>query len=110
MKHLYPARVFVAIHHRHCPAKSNSIGDDNNREHLAADDVVPEEFEQFWKSDPLGLDHKLIGHEERYRSVGLTDQDRMPSAVWTIRDGKVRAITAVPASVWDKNAFPKRPK
>jgi len=25
----------------HCPAKSNSIGDDNNREHLAADDVVP---------------------------------------------------------------------
>jgi len=51
------------------------------------------------------LDFDLIGNEERYRSVGLTNGGRLLSVVWTIRKGKVRAITAFPASVSDRKAF-----
>jgi uncharacterized protein len=84
--------------------------DDGNKGHLAAHDVSPAEFEQVLNSDPIDLDYALIGGEERYRSVGLTDGGRLLSVVWTIRSGMVRAITAFPASASDRKAFLERPK
>lgn len=61
-------------------------------------------------SDPIDLAFDLIGDEERYRSVGLTNRGRLLSVAWTIRNGKVRAITAFPASVSDRKAFLEKPK
>jgi uncharacterized DUF497 family protein len=83
--------------------------DDNNRQHLAVHKVMPLEFEEVLNNDPLDLGYELIHNEERYRSVGVTSKGRLLSAAWTIRDGKVRAITAFPASISDKKAFLERP-
>jgi uncharacterized DUF497 family protein len=73
--------------------------------HLKAHKLTPEEFEQVLNNDPLDLDFELIEGEERYRSVGLTNGGRLLSVAWTIRNGKVRAVTAFPATVPDRKAF-----
>ena len=84
--------------------------DDENKKHLDAHKVAPAEFEQLLNNDPIDLNFALIDDEERYRSVGLTNAGRLLSVVWTIRTGKVRAITAFPASVSDRKAFLEKPK
>jgi uncharacterized DUF497 family protein len=84
--------------------------DDENKKHLDAHKVAPAEFEQLLYNDPIDLNFELIDNEERYRSVGITDGGRLLSVVWTIRDGKVRAITAFPAAVSDRKAFLEKPK
>ena len=61
-------------------------------------------------NNPLDLDYESIDNEERYRSVGLTNAGRLLSAAWTVRNGKVRAVTAFPASVSDRKAFLERPQ
>ena len=82
--------------------------DAGNRKHLAAHLVTPAEFEQLMNNEPMDLDFAFLGNEERYRSVGFTNNGRLLSVAWTIRNGKVRAITAFPARVMDKKAFLKR--
>ena len=84
--------------------------DDENEKHLAAHKVAPTEFEQVLNNDPIDLAFDLIDDEERYRSVGLTNSGRLLSVAWTIRNGKIRAITAFPASVSDGKAFLEKPK
>ena len=84
--------------------------DDDNQRHLARHQVSPLEFEQLLANDPVDVDYGLVNDEERFRSVGLTDQGRLLSVVWTVRNGKVRAITAFPANVLDKKAYLERPQ
>ena len=84
--------------------------DDENKKHLDAHKVAPAEFEQLLNNNPIELNLELIDNEERYRSVGLTNAGRLLSVVWTIRNGKVRAITAFPAGVSDRKAFLEKPK
>ena len=84
--------------------------DDENKKHLDAHKVAPAEFEQLLNNNPIDLNFELIDNEERYRSVGLTNAGRLLSVVWSIRNGKVRAITAFPAGVSDRKAFLERPK
>ena len=83
--------------------------DDENKRHLGAHKVAPTEFEQLLNNNPLDLNFELVNNEERYRSVGLTDGGRLLAVVWTIRNGKIRAITAFPAGVSDREAFLERP-
>jgi len=40
------------------------------------------------------MDYESIDGEERYRFVGLTNNGRLLSVVWTVRNGKVRANQA----------------
>lgn len=82
--------------------------DDENTKHLAAHKVTPTEFEQAMNNDPLDLDYDLIDNEERYRSVGLTNAGRLLSLAWTVRKGKIRAVSAFPAGVSDTKAFLER--
>ncbi|MGA2593275.1 MAG: BrnT family toxin [Bryobacteraceae bacterium] len=84
--------------------------DDENRKHLEAHKVTPAEFEQALNSDPLDLDYQVIDGEERYRSVGLTNGGRFLLVAWTVRNGRVRAVTAFPASVSNKKAFLEKPR
>ena len=79
--------------------------DDENTAHLAAHRVTPAEFEELMGNDPVDVNFEVIGDEDRYRSVGLTGGGRLVPAVWTIRDGRIRAITAFRASVWDRKVF-----
>jgi uncharacterized DUF497 family protein len=82
--------------------------DAENTEHLAAHKVTRAEFEQVMNHDPLDMGYDLIDGEERYRSVGLTNGGRLLLVVSTVRDGKVRAVTAFPASVSNRRVFLKR--
>ena len=75
---------------------------------MAVHKVTPAEFEQVLNNDPLDLDCEWIDNEERYRSVGLTSRGRLLSVAWTVRDGKIRPVTAFPATVPDKKAFMER--
>ncbi len=84
--------------------------DAENKKHLAAHNVAPAEFEQLLDNGPLDVAYEVVNTEERYRSVGLTNRGRLLSAAWTIRNGKIRAITAFPASVSDRKAFLERSK
>lgn len=79
--------------------------DRENRAHLAAHKVVPAEFEELILNEPVDVSFETTHGEERYRSVGLTNAGRLLSAVWTIRGGRIRAITAFPAGRADKRAF-----
>ena len=82
--------------------------DEGNTKHLAAHEVTPAEFEQVLNNDPLDLDYESIDNEERYRSVGLTSEGRLLSVVFTVRNGRLRAVTAFPASAPDAKAFLER--
>ena len=77
---------------------------------MAAHKVAPAEFEQLLNNGPLDLDYDRIDSEERYRSVGLTNGGRLLTVVWTIRNGKLRAVSAFPATVSDRKAFLERPR
>ena len=103
-------RIYVAIHSRGVVSEIEFDWDDDNHSHLAQHQVSPGEFEQLLNNDPVDVDYGLVNDEERFRSVGLTDQGRLLSVVWTVRNGKVRAITAFPASVLDKKAYLERPQ
>jgi len=82
--------------------------DDENRKHLAAHKVTPAEFEQAMNNDPLDLGYDLIAGEERYRSVGITNGGRLLLVVWTVRNGRVRAVTAFRASASNRRIFLER--
>ena len=84
--------------------------DAENTKHLAAHKVTPAEFEQVLNNDPLDLDYDVIDGEDRYRSIGLTDRGRFLRVAWTVRDGKIRAVTAFPASASNKKAFLEQPR
>ena len=105
-----PGRIYVAIQYRAVAGGIEFDWDDENKQHVDAHKVAPEEFEQLLNNDPIDLNFEPIDNEERYRSVGLTNGGRLLSVVWTIRNGKVRAITAFPASVSDRKAFLEKPK
>jgi hypothetical protein len=105
-----PGRIYVAIQYGIVAGDIEFDWDDENRKHLAAHKVAPAEFEQLLNNDPVDLDYDLIDNEKRHRSVGLTNGGRLLSVAWTIRNGKVRAITAFPAGVSDRKAFLERPK
>jgi uncharacterized DUF497 family protein len=79
--------------------------DDENTKHLAAHKVTRAEFEQAMNSDPIDLDCEVIDDEDRYRAVGLTDNGAFLLLVYTIRNGKVRAVTAFPASASNRRSF-----
>jgi uncharacterized DUF497 family protein len=79
-----------------------------NTRHLAGHKVTAREFESVMRNSPLDLAYQMVDGEERYRSVGMTDSGRLLVAIWTLRDGKVRAVTAFPASATYKKLFPER--
>ena len=60
------------------------------------------------QNSPLDLAYEVVNGEERYRSVGMTDSGRLLVAIWTLRDGNVRAVTAFPAGAAYKKLFPGR--
>lgn len=66
--------------------------------HLRRHRVSADEFEQLIANEPLGLEYGVEGAEERYKSLGRTDPGRVLFAVWTVRHGRIRAITAYPAT------------
>ena len=68
--------------------------DADNLRHLKRHRVSPQEFEDLMHGDPLYLEYEAENDEERYKVPGATRAGRVLIAVWTPREGKVRAVTA----------------
>jgi hypothetical protein len=79
--------------------------DDANQKHLAAHKVTSAECEYIMRNDPLDLACQVIDGEERYRSVGVTSRGRLLTVVWTVRNEKVRVVTAFPVPRADRQAW-----
>ena len=77
--------------------------DEENRKHLKSHRVSPQEFEQVIENEPLDLEYQTASGEERYKSLGVTNRGRALIVIWTLREGKVRAVTAYGAGkVYEK--------
>ena len=69
-----------------------------NISHLKRHRVTTLEFEEVMTGDPVYVAYQGSDGEERYKVLGPTRSGRMLLAVWTPRDGRIRAITAYSAS------------
>lgn len=56
------------------------------------------EFEDLIGGDPVYLEYQARNNEERYKVLGMTAAGRVLIGIWTPRKGRVRAVTAYPAS------------
>ena len=69
--------------------------DATNASHIARHKVSPEEAEQALLNVPFDLSCEIVDGEERWTSIGHTDNFRVLLLVWTLRAGDVvRVITA----------------
>jgi len=71
--------------------------DAENIRHLGRHRVTPAEFEELMKGDPLYMEYQGADREERYKVLGATKSGRVLLGVFTLRKGRVRAITAYAA-------------
>jgi uncharacterized DUF497 family protein len=71
--------------------------DDANRDHMARHQVLPEEAEQVIDNDPLDIEAETVDGEQRFTSIGHTDQGRFLLVITTLRHSRIRVVTAFPA-------------
>jgi uncharacterized DUF497 family protein len=71
--------------------------DDENVSHLARHEISPGEAEEVIRNRPCDLEASLRNGEERVPQVGETNAGRVLIVISTMRDGKVRVVTAWPA-------------
>lgn len=84
---------------------SESIFDwnDDNVRHISRHAVIPEEVEQVLLGESLEVDYDPDGHdEERWTYLGETDRGRILIVVITMRETKMRVVTAYDAEKQDK--------
>jgi len=99
----WPARAILTLYTR-CRYDVSVAGrvefdwDEANIRHLKTHGVSPGEFEQLIAGEPLDMEYQVENDEERHKSLGRTDAGRVVIAVWTVRHGRIRAITAYPAN------------
>lgn len=71
--------------------------DEGNIGHIARHELIREEVEQAIRNDPLDLGAQTVDGEERFLSLGVTDRGKLLVVVTTMRDLKVRVVTAYAA-------------
>jgi uncharacterized protein len=79
--------------------------DDANIRHIGEHDVKPEEAEEVLLGDPLDLGFDLVDGEERWSYVGETSQGRILRVLITLREERVRVVTAFEASKRQKALY-----
>ena len=72
--------------------------DDANTQHLVRHKVTWAEFEQALRNDPILFDYENIDGEDRWTGLGSTDKLRVLFVAFTVRGGRIRAVTAFDAS------------
>jgi uncharacterized DUF497 family protein len=83
--------------------------DEGNRTKSAAKHAVrieaAEEVFTLGQAAPLGIQISPVAHEERLGIVGPTSEGRLLHVVFTLRDGKVRPISARPAHKKERELY-----
>jgi uncharacterized protein len=72
--------------------------DSANRDHINRHTVSPEEAEQVIYNNPLDVDAEVVDGESRIASIGWTNQGRFLVVITTVRDARLRVVTAFPVS------------
>ena len=76
-----------------------------NLGHIARHGVTAEEFEQGMNGNPLELGSAEINGELRTKVAAVTAGGRFLEMVYTIRRGKIRAVTAFPVDTRKKERY-----
>ena len=71
--------------------------DDENIRHVARHDVTQTEFEELMRNDPIFFDYADLDGEDRWTGLGSTKDLRVLVVAFTIREGRIRPITAFKA-------------
>jgi hypothetical protein len=71
--------------------------DDGNTDHIARHGVTPVEAEEVIAGDPIVLQVQYRYGERRVLCAGKTAKGRAIAVVYTVREGRVRVVTAFPA-------------
>jgi uncharacterized DUF497 family protein len=82
--------------------------DGANIKHLARHAVTRTEFEQVMSSDPILFDYESLDGEDRWAGLGATSGLRVLIVIFTIRDSRIRAVTAFDADKKRVREFWKR--
>ena len=72
--------------------------DSGNADHVAQHGITRAEAEQVVLNSPIDLKFEVRGGEERIAQVGETDTGRVLVVVTTMRNEKIRVVTAIPAN------------
>jgi len=77
--------------------------DSANTAHIAEHEVTPEEAEQVILGDPLEMGFETSGDgEDRWNYIGETSEQRVLQVLFTLRDEKIRVVTAFEPTRRDK--------
>lgn len=82
--------------------------DEDNCSHIAYHGVTPDEAAAVLYHDPLEIEVQLRNGEERRLVIGMTDEGRYLSVVYTIREEFIRVVTAFPASAKRRRMYRER--
>jgi uncharacterized DUF497 family protein len=72
--------------------------DDQDIGHLARHQISPEEAEQVIENRPVDLESHIRNGEERTPQIGETNAGRILIVISTMKEKKVRVVTARPAN------------
>ena len=61
--------------------------------HIASHWVAPEEVQQVFENDEMGVDYDVVQGEDRWTDMGETDNARVLIVVCTMRADQVRVVT-----------------
>ena len=67
--------------------------------------VTSKEAEAVFKSEPFVVPGNTISSEKRFLALGHTDTGRLLSVIFTIRDKKIRVISARPQSQKERKFY-----
>ena len=85
--------------------------DEFNTAHITRHGVKPQEAEEVISNDPIDLSVGLRNGEERSEQIGETENGRILRVVTTLRNGKIRVITAIPLRTkWRERYFALKEK
>lgn len=68
--------------------------DNANTSHLKRHSVSKEEFEEAILNDPVLIDSYNLAREQRWQALGATQRLRVLVLCYTMREGRLRAVTA----------------
>ena len=80
------------------PRRAQFDWDEANANHIVRHGVKRDEVEAVIANDPMELDAVIRKGESRRLCIGKTDAGRVLTVVYTIRNKKVRVVTAYPAN------------
>ena len=79
--------------------------DKHNAGHIAKHNIRPEEVEQVLVNSPMPVTEEIHNGEERFLDIGHTQAGKVLWVCWTLRNGKMRTVTAWAASRHDREGY-----